>query len=101
MTCPVDRVRDFSSVRMVFEEYSKGFTQMKKVTTSIVLAAALGLAACSGAADNAEAGAEETVEGTEATAEEAADDAMTAAEGSADAMGAAAADATTEAGEAA
>jgi hypothetical protein len=94
-TRPVGQWRKQLQVLLGFLRNIKRFTPMKKVTTSFVLAAALGLAACSGA-DNAETGTEEVVEGTEATAEEAADDAMDAAEGAADAMGDAAAEATAE-----
>ena len=65
--------------------FARGFPKMKKIAVSLVLAASLGLAACSGAeeatteaaADATEAAADATVEGAEAT--EAAADATAAA----------------------
>ena len=80
--------------------FARGFPKMKKIAVSLVLAASLGLAACSGAeeatteaaADATEAAADATVEGAEATeaaaeaTEAAATDAMAPAAPAADAM---------------
>ena len=74
--------------------FARGFSQMKKIAVSLVLAASLGLAACSGAEEATTEAADATAEATEATA----DAAVEGAEAATDAA-AATGDAAAKAGE--